>query len=172
MPYQTAHGPNKRQRLFAKYLATAGVSDAECYIKAGYEPANAAVNAGKAKKNPKVQRLLEKYTADDTHKVIASRLELMDMLTEMARPDALDVDVLGNAKPAANAVRIKAMEVLNKMRGHEIARTIISGPNGGPIQLETAAKQYTVEEIVGHLPKELVPAFFAALKTLPAKQTK
>lgn len=159
MPYRTAHGPNKRQRLFAKYLATAGLSDAECYIKAGYEPANAAVNASKAKKNPKIQRLLEKYTADDTHKVIASRMELMDMLTEMARPDATDYDMWGNVKPAANAIRIKAMEVLNKMRGHEISRTVISGPNNGPVQITATHRSLPLADILVELPEEQAKAF-------------
>lgn len=136
------HGATTKQRKFAKYLATLGISDAACYVKAGYSPEGSDVGACRLKKNPKVKRLIEKYKADDDHKVVASRHERMDALTEMLREGSTE------------AIRIKAIEVLNKMRGDEITRTVITGANNGPVQIEASRKRISFGEILAGLSEE------------------
>lgn len=121
---------NTRQRAFAELFSKTG-NATQSAIGAGYSKKSAEAQACALLKNPRVAEYIESLATKQTNKRIASAEVRQEWLTDIIlgrvhdwRTNADDEEVRTHARLP---VRIKAAELLARMRGELIDKTQLTG---------------------------------------------
>jgi len=119
--------PERMRKFVAAYMETGNATEAA--RRAGYgngTDSACAVAGSELLRKPKVKELIEKAQQKLESKSIASREERLQILSELVR---------GNLE-ARPGERIRAADLISKMNGEQIINNRISGPTGGPVEIE------------------------------------
>lgn len=116
----------ERQEKFCREFIKTG-NATKAYKKAGYDTKDygaQSVNASRLLRNDKVQERLAELRQRAENKEILSASQIRALLTNIATD-----------KDSSKLEVMKALDILNKMNGEYIAKTQITGADGGPVSV-------------------------------------
>jgi phage terminase small subunit len=111
-------------------------------IDAGYSPKSAHTTATDLLKLPYVKEQLEMLNAKQEKRTIMTVAELREFWTRVANGEEMDGD-----RPTSMRDRLKAAELLGKSTRAFIDQVEVSGPGGGPVQLNINGDPIDIEKL-------------------------